>query len=302
MQRYNNILNFLTRFFSFIRKLANLKKVFMNTIILKKSFIFFCLFFFRNTLVGQQEESYMSTLMCNHVSIDIMEVDTSVSFKGDLLILPGWNFERTRWCSESSLCKEAHRAGYRLIMPEMGKSIYATYYFPQTRKDWLRYPTLTWLLDTMIPFLQQQVGVFLTSDNFMIGLSTGARGVALIACRTNTFFKAAAALSGDYDQTLIPEDNLIKGVYGSFSLYSERWKTIDNPVAECAQIKIPIYIGHGKLDKVVPYTQSELLYKRLLSLKNGKKYILHTPEMGHDFLYWDSEVNPILDFFESIKE
>jgi len=274
----------------------------MNTSILKKSFIFFCLFFISNTLVGQQKEGSIITLICDNIAIDIMEVDTSVLFKGDLLILPGWNFDRTLWCSESSLCKEAHRAGYRLIMPEMGKSIYATSYFPQTRKDWLRYPTLTWLLDTMIPFLQQQAGVFLTSDNFMIGLSTGARGVALIACRTNTFFKAAAALSGDYDQTLMPEDNLIKGVYGPFSLFSQRWKTIDNPVAECAQIKIPIYIGHGKLDKVVPYTQSELLYKRLLSLKNGKKYILHTPEMGHDFLYWDSEVNPILDFFESIKE
>jgi dipeptidyl aminopeptidase/acylaminoacyl peptidase len=124
----------------------------------------------------------------------------------------------------------------------------------------------------------------------------------MIACRTNTFFKAAGALSGDFDQTLMPKDNLMSGVYGPFSLFSERWKTIDNPVSEYSQIKIPIYIGHGKSDKVVPYTQSELLYNRLLSLKNGKKYMLHTPEMGHDFLYWDSEVIPILDFFESIKE
>ena len=237
----------------------------------------------------------LETVYVNDIPVDIKSgLNTS---SGDILLLPGWNFSRTLWCDSTTICEKAVKMGYRLIMPEMGKSIYASHYYPQTRKDWLKYPTLTWVCDTMIPLLQKKYGIFKSPKNYLVGLSTGARGVVMIAEKTGTLFTAGAALSGDYDQITEPKDNLITGVYGSISKFHLRWQTQDNPSHDIAKLKIPIYFGHASQDSLVPFYQTKMFYTFYSKSFPESKSVFNTIPGGHNFRYWNSEVDNILKYF-----
>jgi predicted esterase len=220
--------------------------------------------------------------------------------KGNILVLPGWNFPRKDWCEKSSLCQKALSRGYRLVMPEMSKSVYSTKLYPETRSDWRSFPTKTWLVEKMIPYLQDSLQVMTEKQaNFVLGLSTGARGVALVALAKPTLFRAGAALSGDYEQTQMPQDNLMIGFYGSYAQFKERWEREDNPAKQVKYFETPLYLGHGKQDKVVPVAQTQIFYDALRKAKPELRVKLHLTNAGHDYAYWDSEVENMLDFFES---
>lgn len=248
------------------------------------------------TISLQGQTVHKQHLSVGGVAVDIIE--PTQAMRGDMLILPGWNFAKERWCNESSLCTKALAQGYRLILPEMHKSIYAERYFPETRQDWRNEPTLPWLTDTLIPYLQKEYNIFTTGRNYVVGLSTGARGVVLCCIKTGHFFKAGAALSGDYDQTTMPNDNLMRGFYGPYEKFADRWKNCDNPTTWINQLQTPIYFGHGMKDKVVPPAQTTVFYNKLTRLDSLSGHQLHCDDnAGHDFKYWDSEVDAILDFF-----
>ena len=240
-----------------------------------------------------------TTIKINDVYIDIKPHDSI--FKGNILVLPGWNFKRSKWCDSTGFCKEAINNGYRLILPEMAKSIYSSYYFPETRKDWLKYPKLGWVTDSLIPTLQKKYGILLNGDkNYIIGLSTGARGALLIALKTDTLFQKIAALSGDYNQLNMPNDNLMLGYYGNIKKFKNRWDTVDNIVRICNKAKFSIYIGHGKNDKVISSKQSIELYDSLINTKTKKQIVLSLKEnYGHNFKYWRSELKDIFIFFDN---
>lgn len=252
-------------------------------------------------LPAKDTASFKSILSDTTLVISGIEVDVLIpgEHKADLLVLPGWNYGRRQAFGAVPLKKMLLDRGYRLIMPEMGKSVYATNYFPETRKDWTKYPTLTWVTDTMIPVLQNEYGIFREGErNFIAGISTGARGVVLVAAR-KPVFTAGVALSGDYDQTQMQEDNLMRGVYGEYSKFEERWKTIDNPSSQVNKMKMPLYLGHGGKDKIVPASQTKHYYKLLHAAQPSLEVILHIDEnAGHDPAYWLSEMNAVLDFFE----
>lgn len=239
-----------------------------------------------------------TTVVLNGDSVDILFPSKEV--KGQILVLPGWNFSRKKCCKESSFCRKALQKGYILVLPEMGKSIYASAIYPETRKDWIRFPELKWVTDTLITYLQQQAGLFKQGQsNYVFGISTGGRGVALIVEHTGNLFKAGAALSGDYDQTRLPNDNLMKGFYGNYSDFKTRWEGEDNALLNTSKVLVPLYLGHGLDDKVVPVEQTRLFYNELKRV-NGK--LPHafklTEKQGHNYAYWDSETDAVLEFFE----
>jgi len=239
------------------------------------------------------------TIIVNSIPVDIIQNDSL--WTGDILVLPGWNFSRHKWCDSTDLCVKASALGYRLILPEMGESVYSSRYFLETRSDLKKFPTLLWVTDTLIPLLQKKYNIFSKNKNFILGLSTGARGALLIALKTNALFKAGAALSGDYDQTKIPNDNLMTLFYGSYKNFSERWITVDNPVSQVANLKTAFYLGHGKNDKIVPFSQTQILYDAIRKTKPDLKCALHLTNDGHNFKYWRSETDTILTFFENSK-
>lgn len=223
-----------------------------------------------------------------------------VPIKGNLLILQGFAFPKDDWCKKSSLCKKALAEGYVLIMPEMGKSNYMSHVYPELRADWKKEPQKAWLTDSVFSVLQKKYCLLLpTQKNYMIGLSTGARGVAVVALEHPTLFTAAAALSGDYDQSKIPQDKVHIGYMGSYQRFPKRWAEEENIVFRIATWKTPIYLGHGKLDNVCPASQTKLFYDALQKHHPNLKVKLSMPaNHTHDYKYWDSEVDHVLSFFK----
>jgi len=223
--------------------------------------------------------------------------------KGCMLILQGWNFPRTDWCDSTNLCSMALEEGYVLICPDMGKSIYANKTYPQTRQDWLKYPTRSWLVETVIKNLQDSLGLFMPDgNNFVVGLSTGGRGALLVALDLPNVFSAAACLSGDYDQSKFPSDNLYKGFFGPMNKFPELWEGVENPIRRINELKSAVYISHGDLDEVCSIEHSEILYNAIKSETVVKTVFKIGEGMAHNYAFWNSEVAAILDFFASVSD
>jgi hypothetical protein len=219
--------------------------------------------------------------------------------KGNIIVLPGWSFAKDDWCKQTVLCAEALKHGSCLILPEMGKSVYSGAFYPETMKDWEKFPAKAWILKDMIPTIQQKYQVLLGSQkNFILGLSTGGRGVALIALAKPELFTASAALSGDFDQSLMPTDRLMIGYYGTYTQFKSRWEGEDNPTKQAKHWKTPIYLGHGKKDNIVPVAQTQVFYNALKKHHPKLRIKLNLPDASHDYAYWNSEIDNMLQFFE----
>lgn len=238
-----------------------------------------------------------TTLTIGHHTVSIKT--SGLHTKGDILMLPGWNFSKDKTCNETSFCKRALAEGYRLILPEMLKSTYATHYFPETRNDYRAYPTLTWVIDTLIPELKKKFGIFSGNHNILYGISTGAKGAALIHLRTDTLFQKVILLSGDYDQTQNPTDNLMINTYGPYSIFRQRWKEMDNPTNEINKWKAKVYIAHGLNDKIVSSVYSIHFADTLKKTHHNLSIELHLNSLaGHDYTFWEHETERIMEFIK----
>ena len=219
-----------------------------------------------------------------------------------LIILHGWKLPPMELCDRTSICKKALDKGYVLIIPDMGKSIYSSKFFKETRKDWQIYPDFNFFTDSIIGFIQKRYSLLLPGqNNFIYGISTGGKGAIITALNLPSIFKGAASLSGDYDQTKIPNDKIYAGFYGPISKFYERWKNCDNIVARIKEFNVPVYIGHGRLDNVIPVSQSIEFYDSLTKYNPGLVKTLHIDKTAsHNYTYWGSEVENILNFFEGL--
>lgn len=224
-------------------------------------------------------------------------------FRGDLLILPPWGQPRDAWCHRSNFCQTAVDKGYRLIMPEMGKSIYIDQTYPETREDWKSTRTYQWVRDSLIPELQENYCMFdAKGANFVIGLSSGSRGVVKLLSDKPDLFTAGAALSGDYDPSQLIGDNIYNGFLGRYEDQTERWETSDNLLTLAGSISSPLYLGHGTEDPMVPFTQTRSLYDALVSSNPDLNVRLNLAAgLGESFAYWNTEVENLLTFFEDTQ-
>lgn len=221
-----------------------------------------------------------------------------------LLVFPGWNYSRKSWIKNTKLIHFSNQFGYALILPEMGKTLYESSYFPETYLKWHSIPGGVFIKKVFIPHIQKKHNLLTPKQfNALLGLSTGGRGVVLTALENPGLFSAAASLSGDYAQELYPKDNLITAIYGRYSEFPDRWHNIDNPMYRAQEWKISLYLAHGLKDKVVPEIQSSTFYKKLKNLhKNNIKIIYNVvPHGKHNYQFWNGELKPIFSFFESIQ-
>ncbi len=249
---------------------------------------------FATLIVNAQNDT---TIIVGSVPVDFRF--PPIPSRGAILVLPGWNFSRTDICNKSGFCIEAMKQGYILVLPEMLKSVYSSALFPETRADWRRYPTLHWITDTLIPFCSNQFHIFNSGGrNFIYGISTGARGVALVAENTDTLFLAGAALSGDYEQTQMPTDRLMTGYYGPYDQFKKRWEGPDNPSLHSDNLKIPLYLAHGTRDAVVPSKQSIDFSRKIISGNPGRGLLLNLCDTcGHNWAFWNSQTENVFRFF-----
>lgn len=236
-----------------------------------------------------------------------VDIKTPVGLQtGTILVLQGWNFPNSDWCDSTSFCDKALEKGYILVFPEMGKSIYSENIYEETRSDWRKYPTRKWLRDSVIGKLQENFGLFQDNGlNFVLGLSTGGRGALLLALDLPNQFSGCATLSGDYDQSMFPNDNLYVGYWGKMKSFEDRWKKLESPMQLLLvkNLHVPLYVGHGLKDNVVPHKHLEFLKEYLEYVKPEVEVIYHTDSLArHDYSYWNSEVDYILEFFEKSSE
>ncbi len=238
------------------------------------------------------------------IPVDIYIPDVK-KINGDILVLPGWKFSRMRWHRETELLKHCREKGFRAIFPEMYITNYESRYYRESRFRWAATPGGKWIREIFIPVMQKKYGMLRVGErNFLLGLSTGARGVLLVSLRNPGLFTAGASLSGDCNQVKMPRDRLMSGTYGPYNKYPRRWANVDNPENEAIRgnWKMPLYIGHGKRDKVSPFSQSLSLYRTLRKHYPDLKVKFNAPDNeGHTFRYWNSEIIPVLDFFLSVK-
>ena len=230
-----------------------------------------------------------------------------------LLLLPGWNYADTQWCTRTRVCDEARKRGYDVMLVEMGKSVYMDSLYPQMRADYRLHPTRTWLWDSVLKPLQKR-GYFtdegtpedpiktvdgdvyyksmrLPVPSFVMGLSTGARGALLLALEHPEAFQGCAGLSGDYNPLLMKNDNLMINCLGKYDDVPWRWKGKNNIEMRVDFFKVPMYLAHGSNDGVVPVNQTESL---LLAIEHSEacKARAAVPSVGTvvDHNYLDSKI------------
>lgn len=221
--------------------------------------------------------------------------------KGTVLLLHGWNLPPLGWCESTNLCDALCSAGYNIVIPDMGKSMYASQFFPETMAMMREYPQRTWLIDTVLPALADEYGIFTPeTDNFIIGLSTGARGAFALGLNCSQRFDGIVMLSGDYDQSIMQDDNIMTYFYGDYESFPDRWEGTDNLFNQAEGSILPIYIGHGMDDQVVPVEQSQLLYKKLSEHSASDVESNFPSGYGHNYEYWESETENIINWLNKL--
>jgi len=206
-----------------------------------------------------------------------------------LLLLPGWNFADTQWCTRTRVCDEATKRGYDVMLVEMGKSVYMDSLYPQMRTDYRLHPTRTWLWNSVLKPLQKRSyftdrgipadlvkpvhgpvyhrSMRLPIPSYVMGLSTGARGALLLALEHPEAFQGCAGLSGDYNPLLMKNDNLMINCLGKYDDVPWRWRGTNNIEMRVDFFKVPMYLAHGSDDRVVPMKQTESL---LLAIEHSE--------------------------------
>ncbi|NET57402.1 MAG: prolyl oligopeptidase family serine peptidase [Symploca sp. SIO2E6] len=221
-----------------------------------------------------------------------------------LLLLPGWNVPRTVSVEKTSLVEYAEQYGYALILPEMGKTLYESSYYPETTIKWHPVPGGRFIKEQFIPTIQQRHNLLKPDHhNTMLGFSTGGRGVALIALENPGLFVAGASLAGDFSQENTPKDRLMTGVYGSFTNFPERWQGKDNPQARVAEWKMPLYLAHGTADDIVPESQSRLFYEALVEY-HGDTIVVQYDAIegaGHGSQFIQGQLEEVFQFIHRKK-
>ena len=233
----------------------------------------------------------------NEVQIDIKYPKQKP--KGTILILHGWDCKHTEIVENTSFCDSALQHNFTLIMPNLGKCNYMSKIYPETHKNLQSSPTLTWIIDTMIPLLQTNFNLLdSTQKNYIMGLSTGGRGATMLAYKIPHLFTAIATVSGEFDITKRPDYYLYYAYLGNYENHKERWK--DECFAfDCENYFVPTYIAHGLNDNVAMPKNSISMYDSLKLYHQNLRIEKHFVEnQGHNYNYWNTETSNILIFFE----
>ncbi|MFM9028937.1 MAG: prolyl oligopeptidase family serine peptidase [Bacteroidota bacterium] len=219
--------------------------------------------------------------------------------KGTILILPGWNHSPLYWCDKMDFCKKAVNAGFNLVMPEIQKGVYTDNPFPETRADLVKMPTMKFVDSVMLPVLQKEFGVLMPGgNNFITGLSTGARGAVLIAMNHPDIFRKGVALSGDFDNSLLATDKVMIAYYGPKSNFEKRWNEEANPAKSVEKLTMPFIFVHAKDDNVVRYDNTTKFVELIGRTGINKDISFISSDTGaHTYPFWNRYVDTTLTFF-----
>lgn len=252
-----------------------------------------------NSIVAQQvvlktSKVYFKKFQSTSVRIEFLEPKKSNDEV--ILFLPGWNYSATDWKNKTSIVDSALKMGYSVLLVDMGKSVYMDSVYPQARSDYKNYPTRNWLWSSILADYHSR-GWFVDNPTtfrpktHVFGLSTGARGAALLFLDHPFAFANVVLLSGDFDPLLDKKDALLTNSMGAYNLYPSRWesgnnniqfrflqlwknrnldsvgglknKSASNDTLNTNPFVVKLFVSHGLKDPVVPSEHSMQLFEIL---------------------------------------
>ena len=211
-----------------------------------------------------------------------------------LIGLHGWNDSAENWKSKGDLAALADQYGFVVAVPNMGKTIYETHFYPESKTRWAAIPGSRWVAEVILPWLRSNYSVWPDrAHTAVIGYSTGGRGAVLLA-EAYPQFAFAGSLSGTYElMTLEPSEGEYKihaAVYGDREQFQPRW-ALDNVVSPDRLEKLSgtrLFIAHGADDRVVNPNQLESLRKAMKGSPVEAELVV-VPQAGHDWKFWSSQ-------------
>ncbi len=243
------------------------------------------------------DTTILLSYMGHEVSVSVKVPKDQTEGIKSVLLLHGWNLPPNEWCEKTELCEELLMHGYHIITPNFGKSTYHWELYPETIENYRKFPSRKWMFEVFMTHIQDSLGLLRNDQsNSVVGLSTGGRGAALFALENPETFNSCVALSADFDHSKISDEPINNGFYGSIKEFPERWTGKDNIYNRAEEWKVPLYLGHGKQDKMCPVSQTQEFYKKLQEL-SFEDVVLSLPDShGHDYTYWSYETQSIIDF------
>jgi hypothetical protein len=223
--------------------------------------------------------------------------------------LPGWNFASRTWEDNAKISELAKEYNFTVVLPEMGKSVYESEFYPETKKAnrWAgpdEIPGARWVGEVVYKYIEDNHPPF----SGIFGLSTGGRGAILVP---QLYYKVwqlkpirACSMSGTFDLlSLKPttgEYRIHSAVYGERKQHLERWKVDDSMLRVEALKGVEILLIHGSKDPYVPVSQSAGFHAAMNKLtpdKRSPKYIFdRVVGGGHDWRLWSHYVRDCFSF------
>lgn len=214
-----------------------------------------------------------------------------------VLALHGWNHTPELFRDKGDLARYADQYGLVLAIPAMGKTVYETAFYPESKKKWGAIPGTRWVGEIVLPYLRKNLPVYDDrAHTAVVGYSTGGRGALLLAAAYPEFAFAGSS-SGTFDlMRLDPKDGEYKihaVIYGPREQFKERWE-LDNVIAPARLDKLVgtvVYAAHSGGDVVVKPDQLEALREassaRAAPQKPVSAIIALVPDGGpHDWPFW----------------
>jgi S-formylglutathione hydrolase FrmB len=216
-----------------------------------------------------------------------------------VLALHGWGHSPQEFIRNSPQLEAlAQQHQVVVAVPDLGKSVYETRFYPQTRGAWTTAPGTPWVLEVVLPWLRAHLPVHGDrAHTAVLGYSTGGRGAVLLAECSKEFAFAGSA-SGTFSFALLSsaegEAKIHAAFYGPRASFPERWALDDcvSPARLAGLEGTRLYIAHGAEDHSVRPDQLEALRAALRGSTVQAQWVL-VPGAGHTWEFWNAQWPPM---------
>jgi S-formylglutathione hydrolase FrmB len=216
-----------------------------------------------------------------------------------VIALHGWGHSPESW-RDTPLAALADRHGFVVVAPAMGKSVFESRFYPESKGQWGEVPGACWIGEVILPWVRGTLG--LGGDpqrTALIGYSTGARGALVVAERWPRF-AFVGALSGTYDLQVLGRDEgeyrIHAKIFGERAQFPERWvaEDVTGDGRERALAPARLWIAHGEADVVVSAEQARTLRARLAPF-HPRFDVTIVPGLGHGFPLWSGQLPALVE-------
>lgn len=211
-----------------------------------------------------------------------------------LYLLHGLGDDHTIWSRKCAIDRYAATHGIAIVMPFGARSFYTDMIYGSPYYSYISNELIN-TCESFFPLSKD------ATKRFIGGLSMGGYGAFKIALSNPDKFKAALSLSGPLDIARIPDYKHlldlsydVKLAFGDMSALDQTAHNVFKLASKASNLttKPSLYMCCGTEDFL--YADNESFKHHLDTL--GYDAVYHKGPGGHDFYYWDNEVQLALDW------